>query len=124
MGFRNGCYAKVWKIEPGRVEGTMNIQIAISHKNKNTNEYVKDFSGFVTCYGNAAEQIRKFKEGDTVKLDEVDVTNRYNTETRITSTYYRCYSLSEPTRDSDRQAPAQGNRTEGNPAEGGSRLPF
>ena len=53
MGFRNGAFAKVWEVTPVSDTSTK-LRISISRKNKQTNEYEQDFSGFVLAIGTAA----------------------------------------------------------------------
>ena len=53
MGFRTGAYAKVWEVTPISDLSTK-IRISVSRKNKQTQAYEQDFSGFVLCIGSAA----------------------------------------------------------------------
>ena len=68
MGFRNGSYCKIWSVEP-MFETATKLRISISRKNKQTNEYEQDFSGFVTCVGTAAAaKALALKEGSRIKI--------------------------------------------------------
>lgn len=93
MGFRNGAYAKVWKVEPFS-DTSVKLRISISRKNKQTGEYEQDFSGFVSAIGTAAaKKAACLKEGDTIKLGDVDVTTKYNKEKDVTYTNYKIFSF-------------------------------
>lgn len=80
MGFRQGSFATIWQIEP--VKDTITkAKITTSKKNKNTGEYETDFSGFVTFLGTAvASKAAKLKEKNRIKLEEVDVTRKWDKE--------------------------------------------
>ena len=79
MGFRQGAYCTVWSTESGQgkyVKG----RISISRKNRETNEYEDEFSGFVMFIGEARAKAEKLKERDRIRLGDVDVTRRYDKE--------------------------------------------
>lgn len=93
MGFRTGSYAKVWSIDPKTDTNTL-VRLSISRKDKQTEEYVQDFSGFVSFVGTvAAKKAACLNEGDRIKLVDVDVTNNYNKEKNITYTNFKCFSF-------------------------------
>lgn len=93
MGFRTGAYAKIWKVEPFSDTSTK-LRISISRKNKQSGEYEQDFSGFVSAIGTAAaKKAACLKEGDKIKLGDVDVTTTYNKEKNITYTNYKVFSF-------------------------------
>lgn len=93
MGFRTGSFAKVWGIEP-KSDTNTTIRLSISRKNKQTGEYEQDFSGFVSFVGTAAaKKAACLKEGDRIKLGDVDVTTSYNSEKKITYTNYKCFTF-------------------------------
>lgn len=93
MGFRTGAYAKVWKVEPFS-DTSVKLRISISRKNKQTGEYEQDFSGFVNAIGTAAaKKAAVLKEGDTIKLGDVDVTNKYDKQKEVTYTNYKIFSF-------------------------------
>ena len=78
MGFRVGSYCKVWQITPKSDVNTQ-LRISISKKNKQTGEYEQDFSGFVACIGKAAaKKAAGLKEGDRIRLKDVDVSTTYD----------------------------------------------
>lgn len=53
MGFRTGAYAKVWEVTPMSDTSTK-VRLSVSRKNKQTNEYEQDFSGFVLAIPSGA----------------------------------------------------------------------
>ena len=93
MGFRTGAFCKVWTVES--VSNTMTkSRISISRKNKTTGEYDQEFSGYVSFVGTAAAQkALKLKEGDRIKLGDVDVSNTYNKERGITYVNFKIFSF-------------------------------
>lgn len=93
MGFRNNCYATVWNVYPWSDTST-SIKVTISKKMKDSGEYKVDFSGIVNCYGtDLAAKVAKLKEGERVKLDEVDVFSTYDKESKEVKTRFVCYKL-------------------------------
>ena len=73
MGFRTGAYAKVWEVTPMSDTSTK-VRMSISRKNKQSGEYEQDFSGFVLAIGTAAaKKAASLKEGNRIKLGDVDV---------------------------------------------------
>lgn len=93
MGFRTGAFCKIWSVEP--VSSTMTkSRISISRKNKDTGAYDQDFGGYVAFVGTAsAAKATRLKEGDRIKLGDVDVTNTYNKEKGITYTNFKVFSF-------------------------------
>ena len=94
MGFRTGAFCKVWKVEP--VSDTMTkLRVSISRKNRN-GEYEQDFSGFISAIGSAAaSRAIKLKEGDRIKLGDVDVTTFYSKEKEREDTTFKVFSFEE-----------------------------
>lgn len=93
MGFRAGNYCTVWEIAPGK-GNYMDVRISTSRKNKQTDEYEQDFSGFCRFCGTARAKAEKLKPKDRIKLDDVDVTTRYDKEKRTTYTNYAVFDFS------------------------------
>lgn len=93
MGFRTGAYAKVWEVKP--VSDTMTkLRISISRKNKQSGEYEQDFADFVSAVGTAAaKKAAGLKEGDRIKLGDVDVSNRYDKEAKVKYVNYKLFSF-------------------------------
>lgn len=93
MGFRTGAYAKVWEVAPMSDTSTK-VRMSVSRKNKQTNEYEQDFSGFVLAIGSAAaRKAAALKEGDRIKLGDVDVSTKYDKEKKITYTNFKMFSF-------------------------------
>lgn len=93
MGFRKDAYATVWSTEPVSDVQTK-ARISISRKDRQTGEYVTDFSGFVSFFGTAAaKRAAGLKERDRIKLGDVDVSNRYDKEKNQTFTNYKVFSF-------------------------------
>ncbi len=98
-GFSTGSFATIFSVE--RVKDTITkCNVAISHKDKNTGEYVGDFNGVVSFIGTAAaSKAAKLKEKDKIRLGDVTVTsntvtNTYNGEERKVRYYnFTCFSF-------------------------------
>jgi hypothetical protein len=93
MGFRTGAYAKVWTVEDkGNVT---KVKLSTSKKNKQTDAYETDFSGFVNFVGTAHKAASNLKDGDRIKIGDCDVTSSYNAEKKITYTNYAIFSYED-----------------------------
>lgn len=93
MGFRTGAYCKVWSIEP-KSDTCTKIRLSISRKDKHTGEYEQDFSGFVNFIGTAAaSKAAKLKEGDRIKLGDVDISTRYDAEKKVTYYNFKAFNF-------------------------------
>ena len=82
MGFRQGAYAKVWKVED---KGNYSVaQISVSKKDKETGEDNVEFQdGFVRLVGNAHEAAKNLQitdNGASIQITSCDVTNKYDGE--------------------------------------------
>ena len=125
MGFRTGAFAKVWEVKPFS-DTSVKLRLSVSRKNKQTGEYEQDFSGFVNAVGTAAaKKAASLKEGDRIKIGDVDVTTKYDAEKKTTYTNFKMFSFEL---DDGASAPKSGN-TEPQPSvDSGevddSRLPF
>lgn len=120
MGFRSGSFAKVWSIEPVKSTVTKG-RISISRKNRESGQYEQDFGGFVSFIGTAAAaKAATLKEGDRIKLGDVDVTNVYNKDKGVTYTNFNVYSFEME--ESSAQAPAESHEVDDGEVD--DRLPF
>lgn len=100
MGFRTGAFAKIWEVTPMSDTSTK-LRMSVSRKNKQSGEYEQDFSGFVLAIGTAAaKKAACLKEGDKIKLGDVDVSTKYDKEKKITYTNFKMFSF-EVDGDSD-----------------------
>lgn len=91
MGLRNQSYAKIWAArEKGKI---FSVMTTVSRKNKDTNQYDTQFSGYVNFAGEAAKKIKEL--GLPEKMDRnnpqprsiqitdsrsPDLTNNYNAQ--------------------------------------------
>lgn len=103
MGFARSKWAKCWQIEPG--ERSTKVRISTSKKNKQTNEYEQDFSGFVTLAGTAHKEAANLKVGDTFQIGDCEVTSRYDKEKKKEYINFAIYSFGS-NEDKDKAAPA------------------
>lgn len=127
MGFRNGSFAKVWEIKPISDKKT-DLRISISYKDKQTGEYIDDFSGFVSCCGSIpASKAARLKIGDRIKLGNVDVSRVYNKEKQTRFDTFKVFSFDTLTDTSSPSSTSQSSvietGVEGD-VEPDDRLPF
>lgn len=93
MGFRKDAYATVWGIED---KGNYHeVKLSIQKKDKQSGEYKQDFNGFVRFIGTAHTLCKdeNIQVKDRIKLGNVDVTNNYDKEKKITYTNFLCFSF-------------------------------
>lgn len=127
MGFRNGSFAKVWEVKPISDKKT-DLRISISYKDKQTGEYIDDFSGFVSCCGSIpASKAARLKIGDRIKLGDVDVSRVYNKEKQTNFETFKVFSFDTLTDTSSPSSTSQSSvietGVEGD-VEPDDRLPF
>lgn len=84
MGFREGAFATVWEIT-GRNEKYSKVRMTVSRKDKNSDDYITDFSGFVSLIGSANAKVGDIESAlengrCRIKLGACDVSNRYDKE--------------------------------------------
>ena len=124
MGFRTGAFAKVWEVKPFSDTSTK-LRISVSRKNKQSGEYEQDFSGYVDAVGTAAaKKAACLKEGDRIKLGDVDVVTKFVKEKNTTYTNYKMFSFEL---DGDTAAPKANTEPQPTVDSGeldDSRLPF
>lgn len=123
MGFRNGGYATVWEVN--RKSDTMtSVRISTSRKNKMTDQYEQDFSGFVAFVGaDNASKAAQLHEKDRIKLGEVDVSTKYDKEKKREYVNYTCFGF-ELSGSPQQNDITQSSQTEGENLSDGSELPF
>lgn len=100
MAFKNGAYGTLWNVDKGTstlinfYEKYAVISVSTSRKNKD-GKYETDFSGKVRCIGKAFEKLNSviLNEKDKIKFLEVDVTNKYNADTKTMKVTYNCWDL-------------------------------
>lgn len=129
MGFRTGAYAKVWEVTPMSDTSTK-VRMSVSRKNKQSGEYEQDFSGFVLAIGTAAaHKAAALKEGDRIKLGDVDVSTKYDREKKVTYTNFKMFSFEVENGGNSSGGSGSGANTDPQPSvdEGeldDNRLPF
>ena len=94
MGFRTGAYATIWEVKNGNGNYT-DVRLSISKKNKQTDQYETDFSGFVRFIGTAHQRANALKERDRIKIGDCEVTNSYNKEKNVTYTNFAVFSFED-----------------------------
>ena len=93
MGFRKGAWATCWDVD-AKSDTVTRVRLSTSRKDKQTGDYVQDFSGYVSFLGTAAaKKAATLKERDRIKLGDVEVTTKYDADKKITYTNYQCYSF-------------------------------
>ena len=127
MGFRTGAFAKVWEVKPFS-DTSVKLRLSVSRKNKQTGEYEQDFYGFVNAVGTAAaKKAASLKEGDRIKIGDVDVTTKYGKQKEVTYTNYKIFSFEVDNGNSSPAPKAASNEPQPE-VDGGeaddSRLPF
>ncbi len=83
----------VWYVEHGKFGNTTKVRLSESHKNKKTDVYEQDFSGFCTFIGQAHEMASKLKEKDRIKILECDVGTTYDKEKRVEYVNYKVFNF-------------------------------
>ena len=128
MGFRNNAFATVWEIED---KGTfVKVRLSTSSKNKDTDQYEQDFSGYCMFVYTAKAKAEKLREKDRIQLISVDVTTKYSKELQKEYINYKVFDFemadsgSTPNRNTGRQqsAPPVSNDVEGDTDE--DQMPF
>ena len=93
MGFRTGAYCTVWEITP-KSDAVTTGRISISRKNKQTEQYETDFSGFVSFVGTAiASDAAQLKEKDRIRLGDVEAKTYYDKDRGVTYYNFNIYSF-------------------------------
>lgn len=93
MGFRKDGWATCWSVDV-KSDTMTQVRLSTSKKDKQTGEYVQDFSGFVAFVGTAAaKKAAALKEKDRIKLGDVEVTTKYDKDKDVTYTNFKCYNF-------------------------------
>lgn len=93
MGFRNGAYATIWAVDPGKFANTSRVRLTTSRKNNQNNTYEQDFGGFCTFIGKASDAAQKLASKDRIKLISCEVTNKFVKEKNLTYTDYKVFEF-------------------------------
>lgn len=94
MGFGQGKFAKIWKIEN---KGNYHVaEMSASKKNKETDQYETDWSyKFVRLVGTAHQQVDKLDLSKNVKIGACEVKNNYDKEKNTTYTNYAIFAFED-----------------------------
>lgn len=103
MGFHTGCWLKIWEIK--KTEKNTLIRVSASRKNKTTNQFEDDFTGYIRLAGKAAEMAEELREGDRIKTGFCDVTTHYDKENKKSYVNYAILEIEELHHKEDRNAP-------------------
>ena len=82
MAFRTNGYATVWEVKKGNGNYT-DARISTSRKDKQSGEYVTDFSGWVRFIGTAHQMVGNLNVKDRIKIGDCEVTNTYDKEKKV-----------------------------------------
>lgn len=93
MGFRQNGFCSVWSTEPSKTGKTTRVRLSSSRKNKMTDEWEQDFSGFCTFIGEAHEMAQNLKPKDRIKILECDVSTTYDKEKNKEYVNYKVFSF-------------------------------
>lgn len=116
MGFRSGSYCTVWSTEPGKGNYT-NVRLSISRKNRETEQYEDEFSGFCMFIGEARAKAEHLKERDRIRLGDVDVTRRYDKERQKEYYTFKVFSFDMADEVAGRSVPHQAPPISENPVD-------
>lgn len=109
MGFGNGKYATVWQVKPYSDRMTK-AKFTCSIKDKNTGEFKKTFAGYGIFAGvAAASKAAGLKEGERIRLKDIDVTSNDNEKYPYNFVVYDfevVESYKSPTPSNDPEPPA------------------
>ena len=93
MGFRQNGFCSVWSVEPSRTGKTTRVRLSSSRKNKMTDEWEQDFSGFCTFIGDAHNMAQNLRPKDRIKILECDVGTTYDKEKQKEYVNYKVFSF-------------------------------
>lgn len=84
MGFRTGAYATIWQTKETKSDKVTRAQISINRKNKQTDEWERDFSHWVKLIGSANQKAAGLSERSRVKILECEALAEYNKDKETT----------------------------------------
>lgn len=89
MGLKTGCVATVWSVEDkGKYS---DVRISTSRKDKTTQVWNTDFSSYVRFVGSAHEFSKQLSPKDLIRINQFEVTNKYDKEKKVTYTSYAVF---------------------------------
>lgn len=93
MGFRQGAFAKIWKVEN---KGNYHVaEMSVSKKNDAGGYDVTWQNKFVRLVGTAHTQADKLDISKSVKIGACDVTNKYDKDKNTTYTNYVIFAFED-----------------------------
>lgn len=122
MGFKQGAWATIWSTES--ITPTMTkSRISISRRDKESGEYIDDFSDYVVFVGSAnASKALSLKERDRIQLGDVDVSRTYNKDKGVA--YYNFKIFSFENGSNNLQKPPSKKAQAVDDGDADDRLPF
>lgn len=93
MGFGVGNFMTVWGVEPSPSGKSTKVRLSSSKKNKETNKWEQDFSGFCSFIGKANAHASELQERDRIKLLSCDVGTTYDKEKKVTYTNFKVFDF-------------------------------
>jgi len=105
MGFRQNGFCSVWSTEPSKTGKTTRVRLSSSRKNKLTDEWEQDFSGFCTFIGEAHNKAQNLQPKDRIKILECDVSTTYDKEKQKEYVNYKVFDFEM----ADGSSPSSGN---------------
>lgn len=113
MGFHEGAFATVWEVTDSG-NNFSKVRVSISRKDKKTDEYITDFTGFVSLIGEANKKLSLIENAlkkDSrcrIKVGSCDVSNHYDKEAKREYTNYVMFDFeSADDTGSDNNKPAK-----------------
>ena len=112
MIFHDGPFVTVWEIK-SKNDNYVRVRISSSRKDKETNEYFTDFSGFVSLIGAALKKFPRIEsaiEEDgrcRIKINTFSISNRYDREEGKEYNNYGILDFSFQDEDEDENAEAE-----------------
>lgn len=110
MGFRDNAWLTVWEVKPAPSGRSTQIRASTSKKNRDTDEYETDWSGFITLAGDAHKKAAMLKPKDRIQIKGCEVTTRYVKERDREYTNYTVWDFDM--NDSSRSGGGQDRRRE------------
>lgn len=126
MGFKVGAFAKIWT-DPVEADSkkTCKARLSITHKNKTTDQFEQDFGDYVLFIGPAKDKAMSLHPGSRIRIEECDVSNKYDKDKGVKYVTYKIFNFSEEGSESHTHTDSSTNKqvdVEAGPNE--DELPF
>lgn len=122
MGFRQGAYAKVWRVED---KGNYSVaQVSISRKKDEVyeTEFQNNFVRLVGTAHDMSKNIQEVQGGTTIKITSCDVTSRYDKEKNKEYTNFVIFGFEYPENNNSKPN-SGGNKPATKPNDGFMNVP-